>query len=201
MFRSYRPTERKMSIDVSPKTSVSDIDARAYHRVECDENGRVGYHHYRAESPAEAMSIARETLAGTGIEPTGAELAYHDIRNWLSGSRSKSYRGVVFFDHTTNVYVAGENHICRELAPRLDLRNHSPTGFAWGYLGSGPAQLSLAILADFLGDDDHALALYQPFKEAFVARWNQDKEWCLTESVLRTAVDVVARGPHGPYRP
>ena len=30
----------------------------------------------------------------------------------------------------------------------LNIRNHSPTGFAWGYGGSGPAQLSLAILVD-----------------------------------------------------
>src|SRR5258708_37021638 len=33
---------------------------------------------------------------------------------------------------------------------RLDLFNHSPTGFGWGYGGSGPAQLALALLADSL---------------------------------------------------
>ena len=27
---------------------------------------------------------------------------------------------------------------------------HSPTGFSWGYGGSGPADLSLSILADYL---------------------------------------------------
>ncbi len=36
----------------------------------------------------------------------------------------------------------------RPLGPRLDLANHSPDGFSWGYGGSGPAQLALAILAD-----------------------------------------------------
>lgn len=35
-----------------------------------------------------------------------------------------------------------------ELPLRLDLANHSPCGFEWGYSGSGPAQLALAILAD-----------------------------------------------------
>jgi hypothetical protein len=50
------------------------------------------------------------------------------------------------------------------LDPRLDLWNHSPTGFEWGYCGSGPAQLALAILADFLGDDASAVALHQEFK-------------------------------------
>ena len=40
----------------------------------------------------------------------------------------------------------------QEMAPlplRLDIVNHSPTGFAWGYSGPGPAQL--AILADWMG--------------------------------------------------
>jgi uncharacterized protein (DUF2249 family) len=36
------------------------------------------------------------------------------------------------------------------LPPRNDLYNHSPNGFEWGYGGSGPAQLALAILADHL---------------------------------------------------
>ena len=45
----------------------------------------------------------------------------------------------------------------RRLNPRLDLWNHSPTGFEWGYGGSGPAQLALAILADHLRDNETAL--------------------------------------------
>src|SRR5262245_55620958 len=35
--------------------------------------------------------------------------------------------------------------------------NHSPDGFAWGYGGSGPAQLALAILLDALDDTPRAL--------------------------------------------
>lgn len=42
------------------------------------------------------------------------------------------------------------------LPPRLDLFNHSPAGFEWGYGGSGPAQLALAILADALANDPEA---------------------------------------------
>lgn len=38
------------------------------------------------------------------------------------------------------------------LNPRRDLHNHSPTGFNWGYGGSGPAQAALAILAMYLRD-------------------------------------------------
>lgn len=41
----------------------------------------------------------------------------------------------------------------RPLPLRLDLWNHSPTGFEFGYGGSGPAQLALAILSDCCGDE------------------------------------------------
>ena len=40
----------------------------------------------------------------------------------------------------------------KPLDSRRDLWNHSPTGFEWGYCGSGPAQLALALLADHLGE-------------------------------------------------
>ena len=56
----------------------------------------------------------------------------------------------------------------RRLKPRQDLWNHSPSGFEWGYCGSGPAQLALAILADHCGNDQEALNLYQRFKWAVV---------------------------------
>lgn len=61
---------------------------------------------------------------------------------------------------------------------------HSPTGFEWGYLGSGPADFALNILAAFVppGSDGHpaaychrgtcsytALALHQDFKREVIA--------------------------------
>ena len=55
------------------------------------------------------------------------------------------------------------------LNPRLDLANHSPTGFEIGYGGSGPAQTALAILAEATGNDRLAVALHQNFKWRFVA--------------------------------
>ena len=43
------------------------------------------------------------------------------------------------------------------LNPRRDLWNHSPSGFEWGYAGSGPAQLALGVArADCLGDEEEA---------------------------------------------
>lgn len=55
----------------------------------------------------------------------------------------------------------------------LKLRNHSPDGFEFGYSGSGPAQLALAMLLDYVRadgmDDSVALDHYQVFKEKFIA--------------------------------
>jgi hypothetical protein len=67
----------------------------------------------------------------------------------------------------------------RRLNPRLDLWNHSPSGFEWGYGGSGPAQLALAILADHCKDDELALNFYQRFKWAVVAELRH-RSWVLT---------------------
>lgn len=60
---------------------------------------------------------------------------------------------------------------CRVLdpGPSQALANHSPTGFEWGYGGSGPAQLALAILFDCYGPDV-ALNGYQSFKQEVVAK-------------------------------
>ena len=66
-------------------------------------------------------------------------------------------------------YVAEVTVNGSPLNPRLDLWNHSPTGFEWGYGGSGPAQLALALLADHLGDDQQAVNLHQDFKRVVVA--------------------------------
>ena len=46
----------------------------------------------------------------------------------------------------------------------LNLRNHSPTGFEWGYGGSGPSQLALALLLEAGLSGDEAQALYMRYK-------------------------------------
>jgi len=89
---------------------------------------------------------------------------------------------------------------------RLDLWDHSPTGFEWAYSGSGPAQLALAILADAIGaprtdpkrrdweDDDLdartvAVRLHQDFKRAYIALLPRDAQWTITE---RQVLDFIA---------
>jgi hypothetical protein len=73
----------------------------------------------------------------------------------------------------------------RPLELRLDLGDHSPTGFEWGYGGSGPAQLALALLADALGDDALALRLHQRFKWKSIAPIPRDREWWMTDKQVR----------------
>jgi hypothetical protein len=74
----------------------------------------------------------------------------------------------------------------KPLPPRHDLRLLSPTGFEWTYEGAGPAQLALALLADHLGDDGQALALYEKFMRAVVAEL--DNSWELTSDDIEAAL-------------
>lgn len=63
---------------------------------------------------------------------------------------------------------------------------HSPTGFEWGYLGSGPSDLALSILWDFLGKEPTRID-YMYFKEQFVARWKNS--WQITGEEIRNFLD------------
>ena len=80
----------------------------------------------------------------------------------------------------------------RPLNPRHDLHGHSPNGFEWGFGGSGPAQLALAILADHLADDEKALAIYQSFKVNVVADLSE-KGWTLSSDEVQAALDGICR--------
>jgi len=62
------------------------------------------------------------------------------------------------------------------------LCNHSPDGFQWGYGGSGPAQLALALLLDATTDPETALAYYQAFKWDTVSGWST--HWLITRSEI-----------------
>jgi len=66
---------------------------------------------------------------------------------------------------TRQVYIGSD-----ELLPDKSQKvwNHSPDGFMWGYGGSGPAQLALAILLEFT-DEENAVRLHQGFKWKFIA--------------------------------
>jgi hypothetical protein len=50
--------------------------------------------------------------------------------------------------------------------------NHSPDGFLWGYHGSGPSQLALALLLT-VTDRETAVRFHHTFKYDFVAKLPQ----------------------------
>lgn len=87
-------------------------------------------------------------------------------------------------------FVADVSVNGRPLNPRLDLWNHSPTGFEWGYGGSGPAQLALALLADHLSNDDEAVSLHQDFKRAIIANLPH-RGWTLTSQQIQETVETL----------
>lgn len=84
---------------------------------------------------------------------------------------------------------------------------HSPTGFAWGYAGSGPSELARCIFLDLFGSDyvlvsgrpnDWTIEPadgrfgsvdvigYQDFKFAFVAGWSQSQGWECFEAEIKS---------------
>lgn len=62
-------------------------------------------------------------------------------------------------------------------SPSQKVWNHSPGGFSWGYAGSGPAQLALAILLASGIPEDDAVRLHQEFKFEFIAGLPQNAGW------------------------
>ena len=75
----------------------------------------------------------------------------------------------------------------RLLDPRRSLKvyNHSPSGFSWGYGGSGPAQLALALLLEGGASDREANRFHQQFKQETIAILPSQTRFLLSgESVL-----------------
>lgn len=82
----------------------------------------------------------------------------------------------------TNWYQTFINGKTFNPAPSLKVRSHSPDGFAWGYGGSGPSQLALAILLKET-DRETAEKLYMRFKAEVVAAFPKEKWEYTSEQV------------------
>jgi len=66
----------------------------------------------------------------------------------------------------------------QRLPERYEVKTFTKRGFEWTYEGDSPQQLALAILYDYLGDKDRAVALSEGFMKEVVA--NLDNDWTLT---------------------
>ncbi len=80
--------------------------------------------------------------------------------------------------------VVMQNGRSRNLSPRLDIKDYSSDGLEWGYGNNGLAQLSLAILADFTGNDKYALKHHYWFKLEIMSKMPWD-HWNLTAEQIR----------------
>lgn len=76
------------------------------------------------------------------------------------------------------------------LDPRTDLREMSSDGFEWGYVGSGPYQLALAMLADHFGNDATAMGNYRSFCETVIIRLANDG-WTMESDAIDAALEGV----------
>ena len=93
----------------------------------------------------------------------------------------KFYKGIIPepMDWRVRIIEDGSPARMSSLPLRLDVMKHSPSGFAWGYPGSGPAQLALAILCDAIGAE-RARPLYQQFKAQKIATLKEDASWTMS---------------------
>ncbi len=99
------------------------------------------------------------------------------------------YRGERLNDGTSRVWVetkrpGGTDRT--EFKPPASVRAQNAIGFAWGYSGSGPTQLALALLMDALSDRELALRHYLDFKRTHVAGWGD--RWSITADEIRLFV-------------
>ena len=76
-----------------------------------------------------------------------------------------------------------------QLNPRLDIKNIGRTGLTWGYMGSGPKQLAIAILADF-ADAEIAKQYYYDFARLVIAGLPYP-EWALTDKEVGAALKKI----------
>ena len=73
----------------------------------------------------------------------------------------------------------------------LDLVRHSPAGFDWGYVGSGPAQLACALLLDYTDDESVAQQHYIQFRNKVISQLVCDGPancWHLTGDDIEAAL-------------
>jgi hypothetical protein len=105
----------------------------------------------------------------------------------------RRYQGTTDTDKNGGrVVVVTKNGFPKILDPKPSqkLWNHSPNGFNWGYAGSGPAQLALAILLDVTGDKALSSRLHQAFKSEIVSTWPAGQVWVYTEDQVKAWLDV-----------
>jgi hypothetical protein len=79
----------------------------------------------------------------------------------------------------------------KPLPEHYEVKKFTSYGFEWTYEGESPQQLALAILVDYLGDNDRAIRLSEPFMKSIVA--NLDNDWTLKSGEIDTALKSIEK--------
>ncbi len=106
----------------------------------------------------------------TGLDR--AFLVVHAIRERTPGY----FKGIpeTLQDYTNACGVVYYQHYPLKLSPVKQ-----SDGYAWGYLGTGPAALAAAMLHAATGDETIARQKYQNFMEDYIAQFVQGEPWAL----------------------
>jgi hypothetical protein len=98
--------------------------------------------------------------------------------------------------HDEQVFVARQGEV-RPLAPRNDLADQSPDGLSWGYAGSAPGQLALAMLMEVLNDWPRVRRIYHDFHMLFVRNIPRGANWTADGSdILAWALELESKLPN-----
>lgn len=138
---------------------------------------------HRSQAPDAAPAPSRAADVAGDNAAVVVALANHDVG-------AISFRGTRLDAGTTMVVVSVAGSIVRQLPLRLDVRNHSPSGFEWGYAGSGPAQLALAMCVELVGVEA-GQRVYQHVKDELIAGLHLDT-WSLSGDQVMRAITAAA---------
>lgn len=128
---------------------------------------------------------------GTATGYTGPQAPGAEKQPQIEANEQTVYRG----RRDPSAPVGSEVEITVDveiLDKRYDLLSASPTGFEYGYGGSGPAQLAIAMLAHAF-DDEFATDHYQRFKREVIATLPEEG-WTLTKEDLEEWREVSIDG-------
>src|ERR1039457_6493676 len=105
---------------------------------------------------------------------------------WKSALNRGSYTmriedAIIYGDHETSTVWIGDKAL--DIRRSLKIENKS-SSYSWGYHGSGPSQLALAIMLELCDDEETARRLFQEFKISFIADEPSDKDLMIPVAVV-----------------
>ena len=161
------------------------------------ERPELGGYHLRVDEAPAIIAAAQRRIQAAGhkyhLQPAAIRRLSEQFAAWAlrplqpnewppmsGGAPMKTYKG--YSEDAGSAMGPEVFFVQPEGEPPYKLKHrvhHSPDGMAYGYGGSGPADLARSILWDHLGSEPPP-SVYQEFKRAFVARWEQGKPWSIT---------------------